>query len=478
MTTADKPPVPDTGSQKGISMPRLSLKEKIGYSFGDTASNLYFHTFILFLPIFYTDVFGLPAAAMGTMFLVTRIWDAVNDPIMGMIADRTESRWGKFRPYIISLALPLAVGGVLTFTTPGFDVTGKLIYAYITYTLLMMLYTAVNVPYSALMGVITPNSLERTEVSTFRFVAAFAGQFIVGATALSLVRYFGGENEQAGWQMTIACFGILAVLLLSVTFFTTKERVHPPVGQRSKVKEDLKDLFKNKPWLLIAAATVFQLTYIVMRGSSTAYYFRYYVLDQQLVLFGNTINLTYAVFTSSFVTLATVSTLIGAILTKWFAKRLDKKNTYSSFLISSAVFSGLFFFLQPHNVILIYLLNVLVSFFFGSVSVLQWAIYTDTADYGEWKNGRRATGLVMAASLFALKLGLTLGGAFVGWILGAYGFVPHVAQTEETITGIRLLMSFYPAVFGIAGGVIMLFYPLTNKVMVTIEEELTTRRNK
>jgi glycoside/pentoside/hexuronide:cation symporter, GPH family len=476
MTNPVKLPLPDDAHGKSAPTSRLPFKEKLGYSFGDTASNLYFHTFILFLPIFYTDVFGLPAAAMGTMFLVTRIWDAVNDPIMGMIADRTNSRWGKFRPYIISLALPLAVGGVLTFTTPDFDVTGKLIYAYLTYTLLMMLYTAVNVPYSALMGVITPNSLERTEVSTFRFVAAFVGQFIVGATALSLVRYFGSGNEETGWQWTMGCFGVLAVILLSLTYFTTNERVHPPKDQKSNVKQDLKDLFKNKPWLLIAAATVFQLTYIVMRGSSTAYYFRYYVQDQQLNLLGNTINLTYEVFTSSFVTLATVSTLTGAILTKWFAKRLDKKNTYSSFLISSALFSALFYFLQPHNVLLIFGLNILVSFFFGSVSVLQWAIYTDTADYGEWKNGRRATGLVMAASLFALKFGLTLGGAFVGWILAYYGFVSHAVQTAETITGIRLLMSIYPAVFGIIGGAIMIVYPLTNKRMVEIEVELTARR--
>jgi glycoside/pentoside/hexuronide:cation symporter, GPH family len=469
---------PDMPSAKGISAPRLSVGEKIGYSFGDAASNLYFFTFILFLPIFYTDVFGLPAAVMGTMFLVTRIWDAVNDPIMGMIADRTNSRWGKFRPYIISLAIPLAVGGVLTFTTPAFDITGKIVYAYITYTLLMMLYTAVNVPYSALMGVITPNSLERTEVSTFRFVAAFAGQVTVSALALTLVSYFGKGSEQTGWQLTMGVFGVLAIALLSVTFFTTRERVQPPKDQKSKVKQDLKDLFKNRPWLLIAGATVFQLTYIVMRGSSTPYYFRYFVEDQQLVLFGQTINLTYTVFTSSFATLGTASTLIGAILTKWFAKRLDKKNTYASFLISSAVFSAFFYFLQPHNVILIYLLNMLVSFFFGSVSVLQWAIYTDTADYGEWKNGRRATGLVMAASLFALKLGLTLGGAFVGWILAFHGFIPNVPQTEETMLGIRLLMSLYPALFGIIGGLIMVFYPLTNKMMENIEKELTDRRKE
>ncbi len=478
MTSSEKIPSGSNGAPGGISAPRLSLKEKIGYSAGDAASNLYFQIFVVFLPIFYTDVFGLPAAAMGTMFLVARIWDAITDPVMGMIADNTNSRWGKFRPYIITMALPLAVVGVLTFTTPGYGVMGKLIYAYITYILLMMMYTAVNVPYSALMAVMTPNSLERTEVSSFRFVAAFAGQVVVGAATLGLVAYLGRGNEQAGWQMTMVVYGILAVLLFSVTFASTRERVLPPKEQKSNIRQDLKELVKNRPWLLIAFATVFQLIYIVMRGSSTPYYFRYYVLDQQIVLFGQTVNLTYAAFTSSFVTVGTIATLVGAILTKFFSKNIDKKNVYSGFLIASAFFSCFFYFLQPGNVVLMFLLNILVSFFFGSVSVLQWAIYTDTADYGEWKSGRRATGLVMAASLFALKLGLTFGGAFVGWILGLFNFVPLTIQTPETVTGIRLLMSFFPAVFGLAGGLIMLAYPLTNARMVSIEKDLTSRRSK
>jgi GPH family glycoside/pentoside/hexuronide:cation symporter len=292
-----------------------------------------------------------------------------------------------------------------------------------------------------------------------------------------LVQYFGKGNDQVGWQWTMGCFGALAAILLFITFATTKERVRPPKDQKSNIKQDLKDLFRNKPWLLIAGATVFQLTYIVMRGSATAYYFRYYVGDQHLNLFGNTINLTYAVFTSSFITSATIATLVGAVLTMWFAKRLDKKNTYAGFLIASATFSGFFYFLQPDNVILIFALNIFVSFFFGSVSVLQWAMYTDTADYGEWKLGRRATGLIMAASLFALKLGLTLGGAIVGWVLAYYGFVANQAQAANTQSGIVMLMSIYPAIFGIIGGCLMLFYPLTNKMMIKIEEDLTARKN-
>ncbi|MDX1429213.1 MAG: glycoside-pentoside-hexuronide (GPH):cation symporter [Rhodothermales bacterium] len=457
---------------------RLSIKEKVGFSLGDAASNLYFQTFVVFLPIFYTDVFGLTASAMGTMLLVTRVFDAVNDPIMGMIADRTQTRWGKFRPYIGILAVPLAIGGVLAFTTPDFSDRGMLIYAYATYMLLVVLYTAVNVPYAALMGVITPNSMERTEVSTYRFVAAFVGQFIIGATALTLVDRLGGGSEQLGWRYAMVVYGALAVVLLFGTFFLTRERVHVTAAQQGNVREDLKDLFRNKPWILIAVATVFQLTYIVMRGSATPYYFRYFVEDQQLVAFGSSIDLNYTVFTSSFVTLGTVSTLIGAICTGLFAKRMDKKNVYASFLAASAIFSAFFFLLEPENVLAIYALNILVSFFFGAVSVLQWAIYTDAADFGEWKFGRRATGLVMAASLFALKLGLTLGGALVGWMLGFHGFEAGVAQTEEAMFGIKLLMSLYPAIFGIVGGLIMITYPLSDKMMVTIEQEITSRRGE
>ena len=470
-----RPNTPATAPRPDLKRPRLSIKEKVGFSLGDAASNLYFQTFVVFLPIFYTDVFGLSAAAMGTMLLVTRIFDAVNDPLMGMIADRTETRWGKFRPYIAAFAVPLAIAGVLAFTTPDFGDTGMLVYAYATYMLLVVLYTAINVPYSALMGVITPNSAERTEVSTYRFVAAFVGQTIIGATALTLVAQLGGGNEQLGWQYAMGVYGLLAIALLLGTFFLTKERVQPTTTQQGNVWEDLGDLFKNNPWVLIATATVFQLTYIVMRGSATPYYFRYFVQDQQLALFGFDMALDYTVFTSSFVTLGTVGTLIGAVCTGFFTKRMDKKNTYASFLAASAALSALFFFLEPGNVLLIYVLNLLVSFFFGSVSVLQWAIYTDAADYGEWKFGRRATGLVMAASLFALKLGLTLGGALVGWILGWYGFEAGVAQPEETMFGIRMIMSVYPALFGLIGGLIMFFYPLKDAMMITIEEDLTSR---
>ncbi|MBK7106503.1 MAG: MFS transporter [Ignavibacteriae bacterium] len=454
----------------------LSLLEKIGYSVGDTASNIYFQTFIIFMLNFYTDVFGIPAAAVGTMFLFTRIFDAINDPIMGAIADRVNTRWGKFRPFVFFFSIPMVIMGVLTFTTPDYDMSGKLIYAYITYNLLMVMYTIVNVPYSSLMAVITPNSLERTELSSFRFVAAFVGGLIVQGSTIYLVKYFGNGNDAVGWQWAMGILGGLAMILLFITFVTTKERVHPPIGQKLEVKKDLKDLFSNKAWLLIAGATVFQLIFIVMRSSSIVYYFKYYVLDQQLNLFGNVIDLSYETFTSTFLLSGTVFNILGAILTKWLSKKFDKRNTYIGCLFISAIGGLSFYFVAPSSVILIYAINIIISFAWGPVSVLQWAMYTDAADYSEWKNGRRATGLLMAASLFALKLGLTLGGALVGYILAYYGFIANEVQTSESIQGIILLMSIYPAIFGFIGSALMILYPLTNKMMVKIEEELMARR--
>ena len=455
---------------------KLSIKEKIGFSLGDYASNLFFQTFILFLLIFYTDVFGLPAAAVGTMFLVTRIWDAFFDPIIGIISDRTQTRWGKFRPFLLWFALPFAIIGVLTFTTPGFNTTGKLVYAYISYSFMMIIYSAINVPYSALMGVITSNSEQRVVLSSYRFVAAFSGGFTVQGVTLYLVSYFGHGNVQVGWQLAMASIAGLAFVAFMITFFTTKERVAPPIGQKTQFKIDLKDLFSNKPWLLIAGATVFQLIYIVMRSSSISYYFKYYVGAEHWNLFGHDFNMTFNDLTSTFLMSGTIATVVGAILTNWFSKIFDKRLTYLGFLVISAVLCASFYFISPQNLTVIYIVNLLVSFFFGPVSVLQWAMYTDAADFSEWKNSRRATGLIMAASLFALKLGLSLGGAFVGWILAYHGYIANAVQSAESMNGIRMLMSIYPAGFGIIGGLLMLFYPLTNKMMIKIEEDLTARR--
>jgi len=457
---------------------RISIKEKVGYSVGDTASNIFFQTFILFITIFYTDVFGITAKAVGTMFLVTKIWDAVNDPIMGIIADRTNTRWGKFRPYLFWFAIPMGVLGVLTFTTPELNSAGKLIYAYISYTLLMMAYTAINVPYSAIMGVMTSNSNERTVVSSFRFVAAFVGQLIVQFSVLRLVDIFGENNEARGWQWAMGILSVLAVVLFFIAFASTKERVQPPKGQKTPFKQDLTDLMSNIPWILIGTATVFQLIYIVIRSGSIVYYFEYFVKDQQMTLFGKDFNFTYKGLTSTFMMAGTVMTIIGVVLTPIISKIFGKSVTYSSFLGLAGISTGLFYFLGPKDIILMFVLQLITSFSVGPVSVLQWAIYTDTADYSEWKTGRRATGLVMSASLFALKLGIALGVSSLAWILAAYNYQPNQEQTATGLLGIRLVMSIYPAIFAVIGMVVMFFYPLKKHLMMQVETELVERRKQ
>ncbi len=455
---------------------KLSIREKIGYSVGDTASNLFFQTFIYYMLFFYTDVFGITTKAAGTMFLVTKIWDAVNDPMMGMIADRTNTRWGKFRPYLAWVAIPLGVFGVLTFTTPELGSVGKLIYAYITYTFLMMAYTAINVPYSAIMGVMTPNSHERTTVSSFRFIAAFA--------ALLFVQYFiptmtdGAANPEKSWQLTMTIVSGLAVVLFIVAFFSSKERVQPPKGQKTSFKQDLTDLISNKPWILIGTATVFQLIFICMRGGSTMYYLVYYIKEQEVSIFGKTYNLTPSQLFSLLTMSGTALTILGVILTPRISRIFGKSTTYAVSLGIAGIAAGLFIFLGPQSIALMFILNFITSFAVGPVSVLQWAIYADTADYSEWIRGRRATGLVMSASLFALKLGIALGAAANAWILSAYGYEPNVEQTETGLLGIRMVMSVYPAIFALIGMVLMFFYPLKKHMMMQVETELIARRKQ
>src|SRR5271157_12894 len=251
---------------------RISLKEKIAYSFGDAASNFYWKTFEFFLMIFYTDVFGISAAAVGTMLLVTRMADAVADPVMGAIADRTKTRWGHFRPYVLWFALPLAVAGVLTFTTPNLSGGGKLVYAYITYSLLMFLYTAVNIPYTALMGVMTPNSLERTSIASIRFIGAFTAGVFVQYFTLKLVGFFGHGNAVRGWQLTMVLYGVLAVTMLVLCFASTRERVTPPAQQKSDLRRDLGDLFTSRPWLVLVCVLLLILAAFVIKGSASTYY--------------------------------------------------------------------------------------------------------------------------------------------------------------------------------------------------------------
>jgi GPH family glycoside/pentoside/hexuronide:cation symporter len=443
---------------------RISLKEKIGYSLGDAASNFYWKTFEFYVVFFYTDVFGISAAAVGMMMLVTRVADAVADPVMGSIADRTKSRWGHFRPYLLWGALPFAVAGVLTFTTPNLGSGAKLVYAYITYSLLMFIYTAVNIPYSALMGVISPNSQERTKISSIRFIGAFTAGMLVQWCTLPLVKFLGRGSDTRGWQLTMVVYGLCAITLLLLCFATTKERVTPPAQQNPNIKRDVINLFDNKPWIVLVGVLLLTLAAFAVKGSVTAYYFKYFVHREDLIgLF---------LLSNGFAFIVAVS------LTSYLNKFIGKKPLFMFALGAGGLIVMLFSLAKPDDIWLMFALQIVSSFIIGFNSPLVWAMFADTADHAEWRTGRRNTGLVFASAIFATKIGFAVGAWMLGLILTFYGYTANVAQTGRSIHGIILSMSWIPGVMLVMAAAAMAFYPLNDTMMVKIEADLKKRRGE
>lgn len=448
---------------------RLKFSEKLGYGLGDTASNFFFQTFNIFLLYYYTDVFGISAAAVGTLFFVSKLWDSINDPIMGAIADRTHTRWGTFRPYLLWASIPYGILGFLLFTNPGLSEDAKLIYAWITYTLMMMAYTAINVPYSALMGVMSPSSQERTTLSTFRFVCAFGAGLLISMGVRPLIRYFGAEDEAYGFSITMAIFAVISVVLFWMTFFMTKERIPTPRKEKGELKRDLLDLASNKPWVVIFFAAIFTLANVAVKNAVIVHYFKYYVGDD---------NEPYFLFfdrTSLFMTCGMLALIAGVFCTKLLTRHFDKRTLMIVLTALNALSMIIFFFIPPDAFWTMMAVNIIGTFIVGPTPALVWAIYADVADYGEWKFERRATGLVFSGALFAQKFGLTIGGGLSGWLLGFFGFQPNVPQTETALLGIRLMFTFIPAGFALANAIIMIFYPLRDSVVAAIEAELTER---
>jgi len=443
---------------------RISLKEKVGYSLGDAASNLYWKTFEFYLMIFYTDVFGISAAAVGTMLLVTRLADAVADPVMGAIADRTQTRWGHFRPYVVWFALPLAVAGVLTFTTPNLGSGSKLVYAYITYCLLMFLYTAVNIPYTALMGVMTASSQERTSISSIRFIGAFTAGVFVQYFTLRFVRFFGHGNDTRGWQLTMVLYGVLAVVMLVACFGSTRERVAPPPQQKSDLWRDLGDLFTSRPWLVLVGVLLLILAAFVIKGSAAAYYFKYFVKREDLLgLFLVSNGLAF---------LAAVS--VATYLAKIFGK---KRLFMMAIGIGGLVVAG-FWLPRPSDIVMMFVLQIVSSFVIGFNSPLVFAMFADAADDAEWRTGRRTTGLVFASAIFSTKAGVAIGAWMFGVVFNFYGYVANVEQSARSLHGIIISMSWIPCGLMLVATALMQLYPLNEVLMVRIEADLKSRRNK
>ncbi len=476
----------------GAAPGRVSITEKIGYALGDSASNLYWKTFEFFLVIYYTDVFGISAAAVGTMLLVTRVADAVADPVIGAIADRTKTRWGHFRPYIIWFALPLAVAGVLTFTTPNLGSGAKVVYAYLTYGLLMFLYTAVNIPYTALMGVITPNSIERTALSSLRFIGAFGAAVFVQYFTLGFVRFFGKGDDQRGWQLTMVLYGVLAIVMFLICFSTTRERVTPPASQSHDLKRDVLDLLGSRPWRVLIGALMLMLSAFIMRGGVTAYYFKYFVDPAPFVAWLSTTFAEYPRLLARLLQLAgTKETLLGWFLvsngifgllgvavTPTLVRWLGKKRVFVLAVAIGGVVYCLLWLPGPTNIGWMFVLQILASFILAPNSPVLFAMFADTADHGEWRTGRRTTGLVFASSLFGLKVGLGIGGWLLGIVLAAFGYVANVAQSASSIMGILIAISVLPGAMLLAAALLMRFYELGDDMMVKIEGDLRERRGE
>jgi glycoside/pentoside/hexuronide:cation symporter, GPH family len=566
-------------------MKEITFFERFGYGLGDLASNLFWMQFVWFLNYFYTDVFGLTPAVLATMILVVRIWDSVNDPIIGIIADRTNTRWGKFRPYLLWGALPFAIVGGLTFTTPNLSPGGKLIYAYLTYGSMVLIYTVVNIPYSSLMGVVSPDPSVRTKFSQMRFIMAFTGGLIVQATTLPMVASFGASaegvvkaelveskvfiteqaqgssrlevstlnsdykdpsliqklglqfglvnekdlgkttkkktiyvntpeyyeeaglstedknggfediaylnsgfssrefevkeifegvdlsdktiqvqviNEQKGFSSTMTLFGFAAAILFVITFATTRERVQPPPSQKTSLGRDLKDLISNKPWLILFAVGIISLFHVCLRNGAIIYWCKY--------------NLGNEKIGPLFMLSGTLANLVSMFVVSKIEFTLGKKKGYILCMLGTFILSALFYLIPESNTSLLIAVHVLINLMFGPTAALVWAMYTDAADYGEWKTGRRATGLVMSACTMAQKFGYTFGGALGLAVLSYVGYQANTQQSAATLEGIKGMVSWLSALPCVLGVVLMVFYPLNEKLLKSIESDLSERR--
>ncbi len=458
----------------------IKLKEKIGYGFGDMASSMFWKLFGSYLMIFYTDVFGLPAAVVGTMFLVTRIWDSLSDPVMGAIADRTTTKWGKFRPYILWGAVPFGIIGVLTFTTPSLGMTGKIIYAYVTYSLMMGMYTIVNVPYASLLGVMSPNPKDRNTLATFRMAFAYIGSFIALLLFMPIVNMISGNSpdivdQQQAWTVGVGVIAVICVILFVLTFALTRERVKPIKEKQAKLKEDLRDLAKNKPWWILLGAGIAALVFNSIRDGATVYYFKYFIVEESFTsvsLFGFSF-----VLSGLYLAVGQAANIVGVVLAAPISNKIGKKNTYLGAMVIATILSVIFFWFSKEQIALIFVFQVLISICAGSIFPLLWSMYADCTDYSELQTGNRATGLIFSSSSMSQKFGWAIGSALTGWLLAYYGFQANQVQSTETLNGIKMFMSILPAAGTLLSVVFISMYPLSEKKMEKIVSQLEARRS-
>lgn len=459
---------------------KLPMREMLAYGCGDFASVLFWQTFMRYLPFYYTDVFGITAAALGTMLLVSRVLDGLFDPAIGIWADRTNTRWGKFRPFILFGAVPFGVMGVLTFTTPDFTATGKLVWAYITYNGLMLMYTVVNIPYTAMLGVMTGDAAERTRLSSIKFIFAFSAGMVISAVLLPLVHALGsqGEDPQRGWQLSFVIVGLVAIAFFLLTVLGTRERIEPATDVSVSLTNDLKFLITNRAWVLLLATTLAWVLYNSLRGSVFAHYFKYNVYEgdttKTLALFG--VPLSFDNLLSVVNTAGQAASVAGVFATATLASKFPKRPMFVFCFLLSASAAASYYIIHPSRVDLLFIAEVLGSAAGAPLPVLLWSMYADTADYGEWKTGRRTTGLVFSASTMGQKIGWALGPFIAFHLLSSVGFVANVEPNEAVKNSLVKLMSLGPALFALGSMAIFYFYPLTEKRMAQIASELKAKR--
>lgn len=472
---------------------KVGLPEKIGYGFGDMSSSMFWKIFSYYLPFFYSNIFGLSLAHAGTLVLVTKLYDAVSDPVMGLIADRTNTRWGKYRPYLLWIAIPFAVAGVLAFFTPQTDnYTFKHVYAYVTYILMMTVYTAINVPYGAMLGVMTDDSREKSVFSSFRMFFAFIGSFIAMGSFEPLLKlrqsivgtlpaeWTLADSTPADWTIAVSVIGIVCAVLFILSFMMTREHVteaemaKAPVRENSdetaktSVVEDLKALVANGPWWMLLGGGIAILLFNCVRGGAAAYYFAD-VLG------------TNAIFTLAlFLTVGEISQLVGVVVTVPVSEKIGKKATFLLVLVAVTILSIIVAFLPetPAGMWALLVSQILICIAIGINSPLLWSMFADVADYSELKNGRASTGLIFSSSSMAQKFGAAFGSAIVLWVLMAFGYdnAKGAVQTPEALATIKALISWIPAIGSAAGIAIMLGYPLTDKKMSDMRQELSKKR--
>lgn len=471
---------------------KIKLKEKVGYGFGDMASSMFWKIFGMYALFFYTDVFGITAAAAGTMFLVARVWDSFFDLLVGIAADRTKTRWGHYRPYLLWFAIPFSVMGIFTFFVPDFAATGKLIYAYVTYSLMMIIYSLINVPYASLLGVMSSNPQERNILSSYRMSFAFIGSFITFMLLQPLIDTYAQtfDTEQAlnatdkvnesaistsaiGWTLGVATIGVICAVLFFFCFRWTRERVQPiNEKQDVSVKHDLKNLFRNTPWWILVATGLAALLFNAVRDGVAIYYFRDYVqVHYKMPYTGWYMSTIYFL-------IGQAANLVGVILAPSISVRYGKKITYMIAMAIAGVLSAIFFFI-PNHLVWILLFQVLISLCAGYVLPLLWSMFADIVDYQELKTNRRASGLIFSSSSMSQKLGWALGAALTGWVLSIFKYNPDVViQSAETILGERYMMSLLPAICCLLAFIGMALYPLSEKKVKEVTEELNKRREQ